>query len=91
MSSGIGGVGGYSPAMYGSAATQDPATQARKLQKEFDTLLENTQLRMRVDTEAGRLVVQVIDAASGEVLRQIPREEALRLAREMARQCTGKG
>jgi len=54
------------------------------LQKEVDTLLQQTHLRMQVDLDAGCIVVQVIDAASGDLLRQIPREEALRLARETA-------
>ncbi len=36
-----------------------------------------------VDETSGRTVVRVIDAQSGEVLRQIPSEETLRLASRM--------
>lgn len=90
MSTEIGGVGRPGPGGPAGAAAADPQTQARLLQKEVDSLLQQTRLRMQVDVEAGRVVVQVIDAGSGELLRQIPRDEALQLAREMARrQATG--
>lgn len=89
MSADVGGIGGISPVAYSGAAGHDPKAQARILQKEFDTLLHKTQLRMQVDVEAGRIVVQVIDASSGDVLRQIPREDALRLARDLAARHSG--
>jgi uncharacterized FlaG/YvyC family protein len=54
---------------------------ARSLQRFLDNATAGTQLKFRVDSDAGRVVVQVLDAQSGEVLRQIPREEALTLAR----------
>lgn len=37
-------------------------------------------LEFRIDEASGRVVVSVIDAASGELIRQIPSEEILRLA-----------
>jgi len=39
------------------------------------------ELRFRVDEDSGRVVVSVVDTASGDVLLQMPSEEALRLAR----------
>lgn len=39
-------------------------------------------LQFRVDEVSGRIVVSVVDAATGESIRQIPTEEALRLARQ---------
>lgn len=39
------------------------------------------ELRFRVDDDAGRVVVSIVDAASGDVLLQIPSEEALRISR----------
>lgn len=43
-------------------------------------------LRFRVDESSGRVVVSVVDARSGEVLRQIPGDVALRIARQIAQQ-----
>jgi flagellar protein FlaG len=64
------------------AAALNPYPDARSLQRFLDNATAGTQLKFRVDTDVGRVVVQVLDAQSGEVLRQIPREEALRLARD---------
>lgn len=43
-------------------------------------------LQFSVDSASGETVVQVRDAATGEVIRQIPSEEALRLARALGAQ-----
>lgn len=40
-------------------------------------------LEFRVDEEAGRMVITVRNAATGEVVRQIPDEELLELQRRM--------
>lgn len=40
-----------------------------------------TDLQFRVDDEVGRLVVSIVDSQSGQVLRQMPSEDALRIAR----------
>jgi flagellar protein FlaG len=40
-----------------------------------------TDLRFSIDREAGEVVVSIIDAESGQVLRQMPSVEALRVAR----------
>lgn len=37
-------------------------------------------LNFRIDESSGRVVVQVLDGGSGDVVRQIPSEEALELA-----------
>lgn len=42
----------------------------------------STHLQFEIDEDSGRVVVRVIDTDSGETVRQIPAEEALRLARE---------
>jgi flagellar protein FlaG len=41
-------------------------------------------LNFRVDNDTGRVVVSVRDAASGDLIRQIPSEEALQLARSLS-------
>ena len=40
-----------------------------------------TDLRFALDHDAGQMVVSIIDAESGQVLRQMPSLEALRIAR----------
>lgn len=40
-----------------------------------------TDLQFRIDEEAGRVVVSIVDSDSGRVLRQMPSEDALRIAR----------
>lgn len=41
-------------------------------------------VRFRVDPDADRVVISVVDADTGDVLRQIPSEEALAIARSLA-------
>jgi flagellar protein FlaG len=55
---------------------------ASKLQ-EFVNLIDK-QLEFRVDDDSGRHVVTVSDKLSGDVIRQIPSEEVLRLARNLS-------
>lgn len=80
MSSGIPPVSTATPVNGTSGAGTQP--DARALQRFLDNATAGTQLRFRVDTDVGRVVVQVLDSQSGEVVRQIPREEALQLARD---------
>ncbi|WP_025821651.1 flagellar protein FlaG [Shewanella marina] len=46
--------------------------------------LTRTGIEFRVDEDSGRNVVSVLDQDSGEVLRQIPSEEALKMAEKLA-------
>lgn len=43
----------------------------------------NTRLTFQVDESTGRLIVKVIDSETGEVRRQIPPEEMVRLVEKM--------
>jgi len=71
---------GFSPAAYSTPGSGVQA-DTRTLQRFLDNALAGTQLRFRVENDIGRVVVQVLDVKSGEVLRQIPPDEAVRLAR----------
>jgi hypothetical protein len=51
---------------------------------DLNNLVAHTGLRFRLDQDAGRVVVSIIDSESGSVLRQIPSEAALRVARSLA-------
>lgn len=55
---------------------------ASKLQ-EFVNLIDK-KLQFSVDEDSGRQVVRVTDNLSGDVIRQIPSEEVLRLARNLS-------
>ena len=69
-----------------SPAPAPPVPRAPEaLQKQLDALLaeNDTSLRFRVDREAQRIVVSVLDH-SGEVILQIPSETALAIARRLA-------
>ncbi|WP_256644831.1 flagellar protein FlaG [Thermomonas paludicola] len=66
---------------------------AEELQKQLDEAMSHsttrTSLRFRVDDEAHRIVVSVVDSDSGKTIAQIPDETALALARRLAE--TGSG
>jgi len=80
MSSTIPPLTGVPPSAAGGSAV-NAASDSKQLQRFLDNATAGTQLKFRVDSDVGRVVVQVLDSQSGEVLRQIPREEALKLAR----------
>lgn len=57
---------------------QRVAEATRKVEELFQTVRRN--LQFKDDPTSGRMVVSVIDAESGEVIRQIPPEQMLRMA-----------
>ncbi len=61
--------------------------------KQINDYLQSVQrnLQFSVDRDTNQIVVKVIDAKTGEVVRQIPPESALEMARNMARTKPGQG
>jgi flagellar protein FlaG len=55
---------------------------------QLNDFVQNMQrdLRFSIDKESGAMVVKVVDSKSEKVIRQIPTEETLRLARSLAEQ-----
>jgi flagellar protein FlaG len=53
--------------------------------RQIDSFLrsQNHQLQFRVDNGTGKLVVTVTDGETGEVIRQVPGEEALKMAQRI--------
>jgi flagellar protein FlaG len=53
--------------------------------RQIDSFLrsQNHQLQFRVDQGSGQLVVTVTDGETGEVIRQVPGEEALKMAQRI--------
>lgn len=56
---------------------------ARQLQRVTEPVAQN--LQFMVDGETGKTVIRVVDSATQEVIRQIPNEEVLAIARAMDR------
>ena len=73
-----------------AAAKQDaaPPTAPHKIEsvtRQIDSFLrsQNHQLQFRVDQGSGKMVVTVTDGETGEVIRQVPGEEALKMAQRI--------
>ncbi len=67
----------------------DPATLRKKLAEAVDHLNEmaqrnNYKLNFSIDEQSNQVIVRVRDAKSGEVIRQMPNEAALRMAHHFA-------
>jgi len=76
-----------SPARPDAAKAEAPvdaqrvSAATRKVEELFQTVRRN--LEFREDPSSGRLVVSVIDAESGEIIRQIPPEQMIRMAEHL--------
>ncbi|HVQ16921.1 MAG TPA: flagellar protein FlaG [Vicinamibacterales bacterium] len=56
--------------------------------RQIDSYLRsiNRSLQFRLDQATGQMVVSICDAETGEVIRQVPGEEALRIAQRIEHQ-----
>lgn len=63
------------------------ATDVQTIQKAMRevTQPDASTLEFHTDAETGRVVVKIIDTATGELMRQIPMEEMLALAKSLDR------
>jgi flagellar protein FlaG len=63
--------------------SQDVRHAAEKAMLDIEHFISSQQRSLRVskDTASGHMVVQIVDPSSGEVIRTLPSEELLRLAR----------
>lgn len=72
----------------GTAEREPTAGRENKedLQRQLDEVMKDVQtsLRFRVDDDSNRVVVSIVDQASGDVIQQIPSEVSLRIAQRMA-------
>lgn len=71
-----------------TTAATDVAAQPAQLARAVDDLNQRfkdsrTDLRFSVDEDSGVTVVSIVDANDGTVLRQMPTEEALRVAKAL--------
>jgi len=71
---------GGAPALRSAAAGGiDAAAQIRAANRAVKSLSNSVELSL--DSQSGKAIVRVIDAESGQVIRQIPTEEVLELRR----------
>ena len=61
---------------------EDELTQAVSEMNERSELLRRN-LKFSVDDESGRMIIKVVDSQTDEVIRQIPKEEMLDIARSL--------
>lgn len=66
-----------------SPAREQVQEVARQLQRVAEPVAQN--LQFSVDGETGKTVIRVVDGVTKEVIRQIPNEEVLAIARAMDR------
>jgi flagellar protein FlaG len=61
--------------------------------QDLNEMIQNVRrnLQFSIDDDSGRTVVKVIDAETNEVVRQIPSDEVLAMARHLDEQITGPG
>ncbi|HEY6642624.1 flagellar protein FlaG [Povalibacter sp.] len=67
-------------------APQDASSAVRAAAQQIDSYLKSIgrEVEFRVDEESGTTVVTVRETATGDVIRQIPNEEVLQLARRFS-------
>ena len=68
---------------------EQPLVEAMKAAaKQIESYLKSSgrELQFSVDDETGRTVITVRDSQTGEIVRQIPNPEAMRLARSLGNQ-----
>ena len=82
------------PAAQAHAKPQQPSAEAKpadihKVAQQLESFLKRVsrELEFHVDDASGRMVCSVRDAETGDLIRQIPNEEVLRLA-ELAHDAT---
>lgn len=91
--------GSIPPSAVASAARVTPAveSQAARLDPDDNSLTEamrelnarldawSTNLRFEIDEDTSRVVVQVVDIETGDVVRQIPSEEVLHMSKMLGK------
>jgi flagellar protein FlaG len=72
-----------------SASRESAVASPERIREAVDNIQEFVQsvrrdLNFSLDDSSGRVVVKVTDSSSGDVIRQIPSEEALKLAESLS-------
>jgi len=75
--------GSPQPAQPAASSVSKREVQAAVEQMQDYAQVMSRQLQFDVDEDSGRTVIRVLDKDSGDVIRQIPSEEVLALAKQM--------
>lgn len=73
------------PAKQAAPAAPPTAEAVKAAAAQIDSYLKSTnhELDFRVDSQTGQMIVSVRDRETGDLIRQIPGEEVLRMARAL--------
>lgn len=85
---------GVAQATQQAAVEREPTlVEVKQAARQLETFMEsmNRYLEFRVDQDSGRTIVTVKDKTTGDVVRQIPSEEVLRLAQNLGGQGGNRG
>lgn len=71
-----------------------PPVEIHKIEsvtRQIDSFLRsmNKSLQFRIDESTGQMIVSICDSETGEVIRQVPGEEALRIAQNLENRLSG--
>ncbi len=77
-----------------AAAEQRPSPE--QLKAAVDSVNEaiksrNAQIQFEIDDKTSQVITRIVDKSTGELIRQIPTEEVVRIARAMADKPAGTG
>lgn len=76
---------GTSSSMTSPPDEKSSVQEATKRLQNFVAKVQGGDIQFNVDSDSGKTVVKVVDRGTQEVLRQIPSEEALEIARALDR------
>jgi flagellar protein FlaG len=79
------------PARQAPAAPPVELHRIESVTRQIDSFLRsmNKSLQFRLDESTGRMIVSICDSETGEVIRQVPGEEALRIAQDLESRLSG--
>lgn len=79
------------PARQKPAAPPVEIHKIESVTRQIDSFLRsmNKSLQFRVDESTGEMIVSICDSETGEVIRQVPGEEALRIAQSLEDRLSG--
>lgn len=79
-------VSGVGEVQYQQAESSVTSEDAREMVRSISLSLETiaSGLQFQVDEDSGEVIVKMIDKQSGEVLKQIPTEDALKIAKSLS-------
>src|SRR5688572_31712229 len=79
------------PERQAPAASPVEVHRIESVTRQIDSFLRsmNRSLQFRLDESTGRMIVSICDSETGEVIRQVPGEEALRIAQDLENRLSG--